>query len=386
MSYPSEPPEPVWLSRERIASVDFWRGVCLLMIFIDHIPGNPISYLTLRNWGFVDASEVFVFLAGFSATLVFDRYFRQGGIICGCLRVAKRTWELFRAHVLLVFALSLIIAVAGTFTDSKPIMERMNFSPFFVETEVAIVRVAKLQYMPNLTDVLPIYVAFIGLFPVLWCLTELSVYAALAASICLWAIANITGQSLPSYPEGAKWFFNPLAWQLMFVLGSILARRRQTAVVLLQSKMLLCLAAVIVLAGMVFAAPWTAIEGLADYRIVPLRFLAINDKANLSPVRIVHFLAVLVLATYALRPHSKFWKRRLPGVISTVGRHALPVYCVGVVLALMAQISIGIHGSGPLEMISLTTFGLCALVSLAFGLEGAASRLAVVKAPPLTMR
>ncbi len=367
--------EPV---RERMVSVDFWRGVCLLMIFVDHIPGNPVSMLTLRSWAFADAAEVFVFLAGISAILAFDRYFRYGGFVCGCLRVAKRTWQLFRAHVLLVFALSLVIATAGLFTDSKPIMEQMNFSPFFVETEVAILRIVKLQYMPNLTDVLPIYVVFIGMLPLLWLLMEFSPYAALAASGALWAVANITGQSLPNYPEGVTWFFNPLAWQFMFVSGAVLARVRGSAVTLLRSRLLLGAAAVFLIVSILAVAPWINIQALSDDRIVPARFLPANDKTNLSLVRIVNFFALVLVSSRLLRRDSAFWKRRLSRMIATVGRHALPIYCAGVVMALAGQIFFGMRNSGMVEVISLTIAGLAMLVALAFGLEAASAKLASV--------
>lgn len=365
---------------ERMVSVDFFRGLCLLMIFVDHIPGNPVSTFTLRSWGFADAAEVFVFLAGFSASLAFDRYFRLGGFVCGCLRVGKRAWQLFRAHVLLVFALSIVIATAGSFTDSKPIMELMNFSPFFVETEVAILRIVKLQYMPNLTDVLPIYIVFVGLFPLVWLLLELSPLAALAASAALWAFANVTGHSLPSYPEGVKWFFNPLAWQLLFVAGAVLARRREQAAALLGSRVLLGIALAVAVAGILASAPWTNIAGLSEARLIPPEYQLVNDKTNLSLVRIVHFAALLFLGGLIVRATVAFWKSRSAILMATVGRHALPIYCVGVFMALTAQIFLGIRNSGPGEFIATTMLGLAMLIGLAVSLEWAGKRLADVPA------
>ena len=51
-------------------AVDFWRGVALVMIFINHVPGNVFSYYTLRNYAISDAAELFVFLAGWSLSFV----------------------------------------------------------------------------------------------------------------------------------------------------------------------------------------------------------------------------------------------------------------------------------------------------------------------------
>jgi hypothetical protein len=46
--------------------VDAVRGISLLMIFADHASANILSRITLHNFGFADAAEIFVLLAGFS--------------------------------------------------------------------------------------------------------------------------------------------------------------------------------------------------------------------------------------------------------------------------------------------------------------------------------
>jgi hypothetical protein len=43
--------------------LDACRGLALSFIFIDHIPGNSLAWLTLRNYGFSDTTEVFVFVS-----------------------------------------------------------------------------------------------------------------------------------------------------------------------------------------------------------------------------------------------------------------------------------------------------------------------------------
>lgn len=366
----------------RIVSVDFWRGACLLMIFVNHIPDNPVSMFTLRSWGFADAAEVFVFLAGFSAMLAFDRYFRDGGLFCGILRVVKRTWQLFCAHVLLVFGLSTIIAVAGLFTDSKPIMEQLNFSPFFVETDTAIRQLVRLQYMPSMTDILPIYIVFVALFPVLWLLMKLSPYAALAASFALWAWANVTGQTFANYPEGTNWFFNPLAWQFLFVAGAVVDRLRDQATRLLRSNLLLLAALLVALFSFAAAAPWVHYAPLADYRLIPAEFLALDDKSNLSAVRLLHFFAVAAITSRVLPKEAAFWQSRLSALIAMTGRHSLAVYCVGVALALAAHIYLHMNAVGFAGTLLVDAAGLAALVGLAFALEKASTILKTVNLYP----
>ena len=57
---------------DRDHRIDFFRGVALIAIFINHIPENLFSLLTTRNLGFSDASEIFIYLSGFSAAMVFS--------------------------------------------------------------------------------------------------------------------------------------------------------------------------------------------------------------------------------------------------------------------------------------------------------------------------
>jgi hypothetical protein len=67
------------MANDRDLRIDFLRGLALLFIFIDHIPDNGLAHFTLRNFGFADAAEVFVLLAGFSAVLAYKRSFPGPG-------------------------------------------------------------------------------------------------------------------------------------------------------------------------------------------------------------------------------------------------------------------------------------------------------------------
>lgn len=353
---------------DRIPSLDFWRGAFLLMIYINHVPDNLLSKLTLRNWGFADSAEPFVFISGFSAMLAFGRYFEFGGFSAGMLRTLKRTWQLFCAHVLLVFALSAIIAVAGEFTDSKPIMEQLNFSPFFVETDVAIVKLLKLGYMPNLTDILPLYIVLVLLFPVSWFLIRVSPYIALGVSFLLWLWVNVTGLSLANYPDGVTWFFNPLAWQFLFVAGMVACLNRKNLSSLVGSKLLFRLSLFIAGASAIAAAPWTHFEPFTTWRLIPAEMLAIDNKMNLSWVRVIHFFALAVIAARLFPMQSSLWQSRPVKAVSLCGRHSLAVYCTGAGLSLIMHFLLQMSGNtstwGTVLLVLVGVFLLILLASL----------------------
>jgi hypothetical protein len=72
--------------------LDACRGLALWFIFIDHIPGNSLAWLTLRNYGFSDTTEVFVFVSGYTCMLAYGGALREQGwptIVARALRRAR---------------------------------------------------------------------------------------------------------------------------------------------------------------------------------------------------------------------------------------------------------------------------------------------------------
>ncbi len=93
--------------------LDFFRGLALIFIFVDHVPGNLFGHFTLRNFGFVDAAELFVFVAGYAAALAYGKAFARHGFAAGVRRVGKRLLEIYAAHLVLLVACVGGIAMAA---------------------------------------------------------------------------------------------------------------------------------------------------------------------------------------------------------------------------------------------------------------------------------
>ena len=51
---------------KRDLRLDLLRGIGQWMVFLDHIPYNFMNWFPLRNYGFSDAAEIFVFISGYS--------------------------------------------------------------------------------------------------------------------------------------------------------------------------------------------------------------------------------------------------------------------------------------------------------------------------------
>jgi hypothetical protein len=108
------------VASKRDPRIDVVRGVALLMIFVDHIPGNALGLATLRNFGFSDAAEVLVFLAGMSAMRAYGKAFERDGTLGGLSRVIRRWGCLYVFHVGLFLTTCLVVLLWTTHYGLQP--------------------------------------------------------------------------------------------------------------------------------------------------------------------------------------------------------------------------------------------------------------------------
>ena len=92
---------PILAPGERDLRLDLFRGLALWLIFLDHIPSNVVNWITIRNYGFSDATEIFVFISGYTAAFVYGRAMRERGVVVASARILKRAWQIYVAHVFL---------------------------------------------------------------------------------------------------------------------------------------------------------------------------------------------------------------------------------------------------------------------------------------------
>ena len=74
--------------------IDACRGIALWFIFLDHVPNNIGSWLTLRNYGFSDAAEVFMFVSGVTCALAYGKAWRCEGWTGVISRTLQRSWDI----------------------------------------------------------------------------------------------------------------------------------------------------------------------------------------------------------------------------------------------------------------------------------------------------
>src|SRR6201987_1306999 len=86
---------------ERELRFDLFRGLALWLIFIDHLPPSLLTWLTIRNYGFSDATEIFIFISGYTAAFVYGRAMLESGFVVATARILRRAWQIYVAHVFL---------------------------------------------------------------------------------------------------------------------------------------------------------------------------------------------------------------------------------------------------------------------------------------------
>ena len=125
--------------------LDACRGLALWFIFIDHIPGNTLSWLTLRNYGFSDVSEVFTFVSGYTCMLAYGGALPEQGWRTIAVRALRRGWEIYAAFLLVVlFYVALVWIVGG----GHRYLDETNTGFFFGVPGPAIVHTVALQFAP----------------------------------------------------------------------------------------------------------------------------------------------------------------------------------------------------------------------------------------------
>jgi hypothetical protein len=318
---------------ERDLRLDLFRGIALWLIFLDHIPSNAVSWITIRNYGFSDATEIFVFISGYTAAFVYGRAMREHGFLIGSARVLKRAWQIYIAHIFL-FAIYLaeIGYVSQTF-ENPLYTEEMGILSFLQHPDVTVLQAMLLKFKPVNMDVLPLYIILLaGFAPVLWVLIRAPTMA-LGGSTLLYILMWEFEWNIPAYPEG-YWVFNPFAWQLLFVFGGWCALGgAQRLTRWIHSKVTLAAAIVYLLFAFSIAMTWY-IPRLAVYvpKIVADVIYPI-DKTNLDVLRIAHFLSLAVIVLWLVPRDAQWLKSPICWPAIVCGQHSLETFCLSVFLS-----------------------------------------------------
>src|SRR5208282_5975049 len=359
----ASPPQAA--TSERDLRLDLFRGVALWLIFLDHIPENVVNWFTIRNYGFSDATEIFIFISGYTAAFVYGRTMRERGFLLSSARILRRAWQIYVAHIFLFTIFMAEIAyVAATF-DNPLYAEEMRILDFLKQPDVTIFQALLLKFKPVNMDVLPLYIVLLLLFPpMLFVLLRLP-SVALAGSAVVYALTWKLDWNLPAYPNGV-WFFNPFAWQLLFVFGAWCALGgTQRLAGFLRSRIVLAVAIAYLVFAFAITLTWH-FESLG--RFVPTwlaEWMYPIDKTNLDVLRFAHFLALAVVTIRFIPRHWSGLKSAILQPAIRCGQHSLEIFCLGVFLAFAGQFIIAESSGGPLLQTAVSALGIIIMIATA---------------------
>lgn len=312
--------------RGRSIEVDFFRGIVLIVIVLDHIPGSALSHLMLHAYALCDSAEVFVFLGGYASAAAYTAVLERLGPVAAKLRFVKRCWEIYRAYLLTAVLTLLSGALLTAFHLNHPMAELTGWPPFSSAPLHEAVDIALLRRQPYLSSVLPMYVFFALCVPFVVPLARRSSWKALALSVAIWAAARPLA-ALLSIDDVGDWAFNPFAWQLMFVFG-IVTRVQPVGERFHATRTARWLTRAAIVAVLAFAV----VKLFVLTQPLPGFY-----KQNLSVDRVINFVVIAWLAAQFVRMGSIAWlAERLPAVV-TVGRAGLVCFVGGTLVSLIVD-------------------------------------------------
>jgi len=348
-------------SLDRDVRLDLCRGIALWFAFLNHVPDNIGSWLTLRFYGFSDSAEVFMFVSGATCALAYGRVRRRDGWFAVAGHTLRRSWEIYVAYLLLIMAYVVIIHLAG----NAQFADQTHIGYLLDRPGEALTHAAILQYRPVNTDALPNFIVYHLLFvPLLWSLFK-SPNVTLGASLGLYLAVQVFGWNLPQWPVNV-WYFNPFAWQVLVVLGAWwVMGGGEKLWSLLMSRIVTCSAAIFLLFSLVVTLSWSIAPLERVFPPLLVKLIYPIDKSDLDPLRLLHFLAIAVLVARFVR---RDWKGSMTPLLRGAvrcGENSLEIYCLGVLLAFGGEILLVRVTNGIPMQIAISIGGITLMIAFA---------------------
>jgi hypothetical protein len=347
-------------NRSRDLRVDFFRGLALWWIYTDHIPGDVLADYSLRNFAMCDATEVFVLLAGFGAGLAYGSVMDRQGYLYAAADTLRRAWTLYVAHIFLFVVYTAQVAYSATALDRVFYLEETRLDVLADAPYRALLEALLLRFQPNLLNILPLYVALLLIFAFVLPLLRKPMLL-FAVSLAGYAVVRVTGINMGAW-TGEGWYFNPFAWQLLFMIGAILSYA-PPAMPRLHWPIDL-LSVLVLLAGLIVIWVIDVHPRILESMPAPvIRFVITEDKTGLHPFRLLSILSLAWL-TVRLVPRDAAWLRtRLAAPLVLIGQNSLPVFCSGIFFGFLARLGLEAD-EGAAMQIAVNALGAAAMVAV----------------------
>ncbi len=335
--------------------IDLLRGIALLVIYSDHIRGNPWQHITPAAVGYSDMAEVFVFLSGYSSGLSLRRALASMSLRA---RIAKFTFR--GVSLLLAWGATVILLVAIAHATGDHLLrvgsQRPGVEDWLRSPSALVQRLLSLRVPAGMLNILLMYALFVAVLPVVSGLFKHRGRRLAVASILLYCLSQSVpgGWHLPGDWQ-TSWYFSPAAWQVLFFVGVALAIDDSLRDGITHRRLIL----------------WGALTVLL--LLVIWRFAVLPDvvawtaKADLQIIRLVHFAALALIVSAMVPSDAPLRTCRAIKPLLLCGRNSLAVFCSGVLLAELASRWLEVTNDRVSTLLAVNIGGwfLCVLIAWA---------------------
>ena len=353
--------------RQRDVRLDFFRGVCLFIIFIAHMFGNPWVNFIPARYGLSDAADIFVFCSGMASAVAFASVFVKRGFFLGTARIAFRIWQVYWAHISVFFVCAVVMLLSDRWLQTgDQYIRGLAMDPFFDErAPQAIVGLMTLTYVPPFFDILPMYLVILMMLPIVMGIERLAgPMAAMAAVVGIWLVASFGVLDMSREPWGSStWYFNPFSWQLVFFTGFAFMRGWLPAPKADWRLIAIAVAYVVITMPLEWEPARLAEPAFEQARnaLGPL-----IDKTHVGLLRYLHFLSLAYLSFIAVGEGGRYLKGPLVRLICRVGQQSLAVFLTGLVLSFGFSVVLNLIGRDFFTVPLINLGGMALLVATAY--------------------
>jgi len=354
---------------ERNTTIDFWRGLVLVIIFVNHIPGNLIEHITPRNYGFSDSTEAFIFISGLTIALVYGPRLPQGDLFSVVKQCLQRAFKLYRVHLVLTAGAIALFSIGYELSEEIGLIEEHGRSAVFGDTAKGVTGIILLGHQLGYFNILPLYIALMLWAPVALILTRVHVGLSLLVSGGLYVLARMGIATLHSWPEPGTWFFNPFAWQFLFTAGMAMGIVMLDRPLPYRRTFAFGALAVVALSFVAMTAGFGLLSWLHEIAMAKLDLV----KQDLGLARMLHFVALAYVLTQ-FRIGDALKTTVIGPDLVRLGQNSLTIFAVGSLLSALGQVIMtlaAVKSSASPQIIGMvfTILGIIGLLALARYLE-----------------
>ena len=281
---------------QRIHAIDAARGFCLLNIFVNHITLGVMTEASPSKIAFCDSADIFVLLAGISASLA---YGSRDGVFDGAAakrRMWRRALTLYLVN-LVIMASSFLILLVGTPGIGVPNPGIAPPELFAAAAPTHLWEAVSMQQSVGYSMVLRLYVVLMIVGPVYLWLASKRFWYPMVAGGAVWLASGHFGLVESNSLSGDLYAMTLLPWQLVFAAGIGFGAAINQGVELPRSRMLIGAAILVLVAGpLLFVVGERLSTDVHDWLATRNdRFWSGISKSYQSPLRLLYLFATAYL-------------------------------------------------------------------------------------------